>query len=98
MRKRFDISYREKIERGECRVITQFGEPAEIVKWNCKGRFPILAVIDDGDTSDACFYNIYGSTLCGDELWVIEEEDETKGKSPTGATEDRAAWSLERVT
>ena len=46
----FDLQYRSQIESGEYKVVTDMGESVEIVKWNCRGRCPILAVIDDGDT------------------------------------------------
>lgn len=51
----FDISYRDRIESGEVNVVTGCGEPAEIVKWDCKGRYPILAIIAAIDTSDSRF-------------------------------------------
>ena len=52
----FDIKYRPQIESGKYAVFTDCGEPVEIVKWDCKGNCPILAVIDDGDTHDCCFF------------------------------------------
>ena len=56
----FDIKYRKQIEKKELKVITSHGEPAEIVKWDCHGRYPILAVVYDGDTDDAAFYTEEG--------------------------------------
>lgn len=73
----FDISYREKIESGEASVVTDCGEPVEIVKWDCKGRCPILAVIDDGDTSDSCFFKEDGGSLNEkDRLYLLVEDEE----------------------
>lgn len=77
MRKEFNIKYRPQIESGEYKVVTDCGEPVEIVKWNCKGECPILAVIDDGDVEDTCFFNEAGISPHGtDSLYVITEEVE----------------------
>lgn len=71
----FDLQHRSQIESGEYKVVTEMGEPVEIVKWNCRGRCPILAVIDDGDTDDCCFYKDDGVSLNGaDSLWILIEE------------------------
>ena len=68
----FKIEYRPQIESGEYRVISDVGEPVEIVKWNCRGITPILAVINDGDTDDSCFYKKDGVSLSGsDRLYVL---------------------------
>ena len=32
------INYRSQIESGILRVVTDLGEPVEIVKWNCRGN------------------------------------------------------------
>ena len=73
----FDIQYRPQIESGEYRVVTEMGEPVEIVKWNCRGRCPILAVIDDGDTDDSCFYKTDGVSLNGaDSLFILIDESD----------------------
>ena len=74
----FDLQYRPQIEYGEYRVVTDMGEPVEIVKWNCRGRCPILAVIDDGDTDDCCFYKDDGVSLNGaDSLYIIIDEPDS---------------------
>ena len=75
MRKKFDIKYRPLIEIGEYKVVTDCGESVEIVKWNCKGKCPILAVIDDGDTSDSCFFTEDGSSL-NEKDWLYIETPE----------------------
>ena len=73
----FDLQYRSQIESGEYKVVTDMGEPVEIVKWNCRGRCPILAVIDDGDTDDSCFYKADGVSLNGaDSLFILINESE----------------------
>jgi hypothetical protein len=69
----FDIKYRERIEKKELKVITSFGEPAEIVKWDCHGRYPILAVIYDGDTDDCAFYREDGSGYHRESYLIIVE-------------------------
>jgi hypothetical protein len=73
----FDIKYRPQIESGEYNVETECGEPIEIVKWDCKGKYPILAVIDDGVTHDSCFYDESGTSYSGtDKIYVVIEEPE----------------------
>ena len=67
------LQYRPAIESGELVAVTEFGEPAEIVKWNCEGKYPILAAIYDGDTTDACFYDESGTSSTGSKLIVKEK-------------------------
>lgn len=74
----FNVSLRPEIEARKLRVVTAYGEPVEIVKWDCKGRFPVLACIDDGDTSDAAFYAADGKDMSGQEgLFILEAEPGT---------------------
>lgn len=71
----FDIKYRPQIESGEYKVVTDVGEPVEVVKWDCKGKCPILAVIDDGDTQDSCFYDENGVSYSGKEcIYILTNE------------------------
>lgn len=74
----FDIKYRPEIEAGKYKVVTGHGEPVEIVKWDCRGKYPILAVIDDGDTDDCTFFHEDGVGCTEEELLVIitDEPDE----------------------
>ena len=57
-------------------MVTEFGEPVEIVKWNCRGLYPILAVIDDGNTDDCCFYKEDGVSMGGDHLYIVMSASE----------------------
>ena len=68
MIKIFNINDRDKIESGEYKVFTSFGEPVEIVKWDCKGEYPILACIYDGDTDDAAFYTKDGKAMSNSDI------------------------------
>jgi len=61
-------------------VVTEYAEPVEIVKWNCKGKYPVLAVIYDGDTDDACFYTEDGVSISGSKLILIANEKKIKSK------------------
>ena len=70
MIKQFEISDRDDIISGKVSVFTEHGEPVEIVKWDCKGKYPILACIFDGDTDDACFYDLSGVSATGSKLMV----------------------------
>ena len=74
----FDIKYRPQIESGEYKVKTRFGEPVEIVKWDCRGEYPILACIFDGDTDDSAFFSNDGKGMSGSEdvLYIITSEPE----------------------
>ena len=77
MKREFDLSYKQDIIDGKVKVVTDCGEPVEIVKWNCKGNYPILAVIDDGDTSDSCFYDEEGlSSSKKERIYVLTDETE----------------------
>ena len=73
----FSSKYWREIESGRYKVVTEHGEPVEIVKWDCKGVYPILAVIDDGDTEDSCFFNADGTSLLSKEkLFILTDEPE----------------------
>lgn len=70
----FNIKYRQQIELKQCQIMTLASEPVEIVKWNCRGKYPILAVIFDGDTDDCCFYTNEGISADGDRLYILLNE------------------------
>jgi len=72
----FNVSLRPKIESGELSAVTEYGEPVEIVKWDCHGNYPILAVIFDGNTDDSCFYNTSGVSAGGSKIYIQEKEKE----------------------
>lgn len=73
----FDIKLWPEIESGRYKVVTEHGEPVEIVKWDCKGKYPILAVINDGDTDDSCFYGPDGvSPSSKEKLFILTDEPE----------------------
>ena len=72
------------IESGDYMAVTEFGEPAEVVKWDCKGKYPILAVIYDGDTDDSCFYDKYGISMSGSRLLVKKVADVHEKDYPEG--------------
>ena len=38
----FDIKYRQEIEDGKYNVVTEKGTPVTILRWDMKGRYPIL--------------------------------------------------------
>ena len=74
MKKRvpFTIHLRSEIEAGKYKVVTEHGEPVEIVKWDCKGQYPILAVIDDGNTHDSEFFFGNGEGT-DDKLFLVKD-------------------------
>jgi len=78
----FDIARRPAIESGKLSAVTEFGEPVEIVKWDCKGKYPILAIIFDGDTDDSCFYDLSGTSISGSKLYLQGKEEERKPYLP----------------
>jgi hypothetical protein len=77
MRIPFDIKCRPQIESGEYKVVTGNGEPVEIVKWDCRGKAPILAVIFDGDTDDSCLFTEQGCTI-SEKKWLYMDVGEPK--------------------
>jgi hypothetical protein len=69
----FDLNYKEKIIKGEIKVVTNAGEPVEIVKWDCVGSYPILAAIYDGNATDSCFFDKDGFSKSGtDQIYLID--------------------------
>ena len=79
MQREFNMSYKQDIIDGKVKVVTDCGEMVEIVKWDCKGSHPILAVINDGDTSDTCFYDEEGlSPSKKDRIYVLTDEPESE--------------------
>lgn len=76
--------YRPALESGDLVAVTEFGEPVEIVKWNCRGKYPILAIIDDGDTDDSCFYDIFGVSMSGSQLTTVKASEVHKKDYPEG--------------
>lgn len=69
---RFSMDYRPQIESGEYQV-TRDGKPVQIVKWDCKGSCPILAVVEGEDGSDkAMFFTEQGCDFT-EGLWLTVE-------------------------
>lgn len=46
MRLKFNVKYRRQIESGEYSVVTDNNIPVKIERWDMKGQYPILAVIE----------------------------------------------------
>lgn len=59
-------------------VVTEFAEPVEIVKTDCKGKYPVLGVIYDGDTNDSCFYTENGVSMSGSKILFSLDEKKYK--------------------
>jgi len=77
MRIPFNSKYWREIESGRYKVVTEHGESVEIAKWDCRGKYPILAVIDDGDTDDFAFFEADGTpSPSGEKLFIITDEPE----------------------
>ena len=73
----FDLNLAQRSHK----VYTIFGEPVQIVKYDCKGKYPILALIDDGDTTDTAFFDLRGYDMQEKPGLVIEAEP-TEKKQP----------------
>lgn len=57
------------------KIVTNYGEPAEIIYWNAKGQYPLVILVDDGDTSDAFFCDNDGHDIFGLEaIRILEDE------------------------
>lgn len=59
MKIKFDIRYRQQIESGKYKVITDNGTPAQIERFDLEGNYPVLAVIK----TRVCNYE-------GDDVWI----------------------------
>lgn len=89
----FDIKLWPEIESGRYKVATEHGEPVEIVKWDCKGKYPILAVISDGDTDDSCFYGPDGvSPSSKEKLFILTDEPDELTEFEKAVKEAILAW------
>ena len=77
MKRDFDLMT-WKIYKSVLDVVTEFAEPVEIVKTDCKGKYPILGVIDDGDTDDSCFYTEEGVSASGSKILFSLDEKKYK--------------------
>lgn len=86
----FDLSL---AQRGH-RVYTIFGEPVQIVKFDCKGKYPILALIDDGDTSDASFFDLRGYDMQDKPGLVVEAESGKKTEKDSLTEFDKAVEEM----
>ena len=75
--KRFDLEF-WKAKKELLDVITEYAEPVEIVKTDCIGKYPILGVIFDGDTDDACFYTEDGVSMSGDKIFLTVNSEKLK--------------------
>lgn len=58
---KFDIKYIDDIKNGKLKVVTSINKPVSIIKWDLKGRYPILGV-----TQVKC------SNYTGEETWFEE--------------------------
>ena len=75
--KKFDIDFWKKYKQ-VLDVITEYAEPVEIVKTDCRGKYPILAVIFDGDTDDSCFYTEEGVSMSGSKILLTINPEKFK--------------------
>lgn len=77
----FDISFKERIERGEVKVVTRDNREVTIIKWDLKGNYPIVACVK----VEVCNYE-------GDESWFEERPYafSKEGKRYKGFPEDKS--------
>lgn len=73
---KFDISHKDKIVSGQWKVITSYGDPVEILKWDCRVKHPILAYIFHNKVDRVAFYTENGEGLDGDHLLIITDISE----------------------
>lgn len=54
----FDIELAKKITNGtkEGRIVTREGRSARVICWDRKGKFPIMALIENGDNEGYQYY------------------------------------------
>ena len=74
-RLQFNIKYRGLIESGKYSVVTDWGWPVEIVKWECGGSYPILAVSNlGGGDPMSMFVSVDGITKDQlDKLYIVSD-------------------------
>ena len=77
----FDISFKERIERGEVKVVTRDNREVTIIKWDLKGNYPIVACFK----IEVCNYE-------GDKSWLEERPFafSKEGKRSNGFPEDKS--------
>lgn len=61
--KPFDI----RLARAGHPVVTALGDPVQIVKYDCRGPCPLLALIRDAEHDDAAFFDEQGRDSSGHE-------------------------------
>lgn len=73
----FNINLKSDILSGKYKVQTENGTPVEIVKWDCEGKYPILACINYKNKPTPCFYTEEGLDECRSRLVLYYEIEET---------------------
>lgn len=73
----FNIDLKPDILSGKYKVQTENGIPVEIVKWDCEGKYPILACINHKNRPTPCFYTEEGLDECRSRLVLYYEIEET---------------------
>lgn len=63
----FNIKFQQEIVNNNLRVETEGGYPVEIIKWNAKGAYPIVGLVNNGDDQIALSYNCQGKTISEDD-------------------------------
>lgn len=58
----FEVELAKEISNGtkEGRIVTRDGRSARVICWDRKGKFPIMALIDNGDDEDYQYYHADG--------------------------------------
>lgn len=60
----FNTKFTSEIRQGTIKVITKGGNPVEIIKWDVRGPFPIVGLVNTEDFQQiAVSYNCQGKTI-----------------------------------
>ena len=94
---KFDISHKDKIVSGQWKVITCYGDPVEIVKWDCKIQHPILAYVSRDKVDYTEFYTENGEGHMGDYLLIVTDISEEEELAELTLEAIRVAINSEQI-
>lgn len=77
IRLEFNINLKPDILSGKYKVQTEHGISVDILKWDCEGKYPILACINHKNRPTPCFYTEEGLDECRSKLVLYYEIEET---------------------
>ena len=79
----FSLEYKDRIESGEVEVVTRDDRHVDILKWDAKGKYPIITLItfEDGPQSPGTADEQGATLICSEsmfDLFLLVEEEHTE--------------------